>query len=524
MKINRITLAAVAISAILGQSLLAQVPPDSLTNGLVAYYAFDGDCKDSSGHGNDGIISGSGLTFGMDRFARPGRAVSFDGQGAQIELPATLNGVVPTTNQTMTVSFWMKKNGVGNVLSKFIYPFPEQSNFRITFSALSDYYLYVLGTGVNYVRIRPETSRDWSHFVVEIAKGATAKVFQDSVLVAQGSVNLNPIVTDTKILIGKTTGSDPQNFSGILDDLRIYNRALSVAELNALYIGHQILGLGSSIVEAPVGLIGWWPGDGNAKDLAGGNTGILVNARTVPGYNGDAFVFAGQNSYVQIPNSPAINSITNAITLEAWVWHDATGATIQRYVTLTADAATILYDNGPIKFELHFVNPAALVPLRSDMSVEPRKWYHVVGTYDGKEQRLYINGVRVGVAVINRPTGWLPGSELAISIAGQAMNGLIDEAAVYNRALTAEEIQSHFVAGSAGMAKAPVFSAIGLSFPGNARLSIKGQAGKAVTIQSSGNLLDWTTLTTDPNLTGRIDFTDSSAGAFSHRFYRAVAK
>ena len=159
------------------------------------------------------------------------------------------------------------------------------------------------------------------------------------------------------------------------------------------------------------------------------------------------------------------------------------------------------------------------------MSVEPRKWYHVAGTYDGKEQRLYVNGVRVGVAVINRPTGWTPfNSDLDISIAGQTMNGLIDEVGFYNRALTAEEIQSHFLAGSAGMAKAPVFSAIGLSFPGNARLSIKGQAGKAVTIQSSSNLLDWVTLATDPNATGTVNFTDSSAGAFSHRFYRAFGK
>lgn len=285
------------------------------------------------------------------------------------------------------------------------------------------------------------------------------------------------------------------------------------------------LSLAQVSVQAPAGLVGWWPGDGNAKDIAGTNNGILVNASTRPGYVGEAFAFSGQNSYVQIPNSPAINSITNALTLEAWVWHEATGATIQRYVTLTPDRALIFYNNGPVTFELHFENPAALVPLRSNISVEPRTWYHVAGTYDGKEQRLYINGVRVGVAVVNRPTGWTPGnSDLDISIAGQAMNGLIDEAAVYNRALTAEEIQSHFVAGSAGMAKVPVFFRIGVFFPGNARLSIKGQAGKPLTIQSSTNLLDWVTLTTDPNSTGTIDFNDSSAGAFSHRFYRAVAK
>jgi len=277
------------------------------------------------------------------------------------------------------------------------------------------------------------------------------------------------------------------------------------------------------IVAAPAGLVGWWPGDGNAKDVAGTNHGILVNATTRPGYVGEAFAFSGQNSYVQIPNNPALNSITNALTLEAWVWHDATGGTIQRYITLTADEAQIGYSSGRLKFELHFQD-GALVPIVSDTVVEPRQWYHVAGTYDGKEQRLYINGVRTGVAVVNRPTGWQPGRQAYISIAGQTMNGLIDETAIYNRALTAEEIQAHFVAGRVGMAKSPVLSGIGVFFPGNVRLLIKGIAGKAVTIESTTNLVDWVPLTTDANLTGRIEFTDTSAGAFSHRFYRAVEK
>ena len=111
-----------------------------------------------------------------------------------------------------------------------------------------------------------------------------------------------------------------------------------------------------------------------------------------------------------------------------------------------------------------------------------------------------------------------------ISIAGQTMNGLIDEAAIYNRALTEEEIQSHFVAGKVGMAKAPVFSAIDIFFPGNTRFSIKGQAGKAVTIQGSTDLQDWETLATDPNQSGTVNLIDSSAGAFSHRFYRAIVQ
>ena len=73
------------------------------------------------------------------------------------------------------------------------------------------------------------------------------------------------------------------------------------------------------------------------------------------------------------------------------------------------------------------------------------------------------------------------------------------------------------------MTKEPVFSEISVFFPSSVRFSIKGQAGKALTIQGSTNLSDWVTLITDPNLKGTVNFIDSSAGAFSHRFYRAVS-
>ena len=70
------------------------------------------------------------------------------------------------------------------------------------------------------------------------------------------------------------------------------------------------------IVPTSPGLVGWWPGDGNAKDIAGTNHGILVNASTRPGYVGEAFAFSGQNSYIQIPRSPIFDAIADTLSLE----------------------------------------------------------------------------------------------------------------------------------------------------------------------------------------------------------------
>ena len=299
--------------------------------------------------------------------------------------------------------------------------------------------------------------------------------------------------------------------------------AVDVSEVPPTIIARLPSGLGSPVAAAPKGVVGWWPGDDSAKDISGTNHGTVVNVAFAPSLVGQAFSFKDDNSHVKVPVNRELNSITNEITLEAWVWHEGTGNSVQRYLTLTPDRAQISYDVGRFVFELHFPD-GTLSPLRYPTNILGRKWYHVTGTFDGKEQKLFIDGNQVGSISVNHQFRSSVSSEFLISFPGAAMNGLIDEAVIYNRALTAAEIQSHFAAINLGMAKTPIISDIRLSFPGNARLNIKGQAGKSVIIQHSENLLDWVTLTTDPNLTGTINVTDSSAGAFNRRFYRAVSK
>ena len=112
MKNNLITLAAVAISAILGQSLLAQVPPDSLTNGLVAYYPLDGNANNASGHGINGLVYNVSPT--TDRYGNSSGAMKFLGtNNSYIDFgaPAALQ-----FTGDFTVTAWVNCSGgaVGN--------------------------------------------------------------------------------------------------------------------------------------------------------------------------------------------------------------------------------------------------------------------------------------------------------------------------------------------------------------------------------------------------------------------------
>lgn len=75
----------------------------------------------------------------------------------------------------------------------------------------------------------------------------------------------------------------------------------------------------------PSGLVGWWPGDGNANNVLGTNSGILQGGATAstPGLVATAFDFDGTNGHVSIRDSPALRP-TN-FTLETWVKLDAMG-------------------------------------------------------------------------------------------------------------------------------------------------------------------------------------------------------
>jgi hypothetical protein len=73
-----------------------------LTNGLVAYYPFNGNANDASGNGNNGIVQGATPT--TNRFGVPNSAYAFDGVQSRIQIPETL---FSGTNSAVTISLWV---------------------------------------------------------------------------------------------------------------------------------------------------------------------------------------------------------------------------------------------------------------------------------------------------------------------------------------------------------------------------------------------------------------------------------
>jgi Concanavalin A-like lectin/glucanases superfamily len=213
--------------------------PSFITNGLVAYYPADGDVQDASGFGHHGI--NSGVAYVVDRFGRQGRAWGFLTRDPIRSV--RINDVLIKQGQdkfTTTVWFQLSTNTVFTFASTILNTSPHPAFFLGFDWANSPMPIYDIGTGVSWEKLfqgGPTVSWDhaaWHHLSF-VRDGDNCRLFFDSVLVQQTTA-LTRFVTDTSMVIGNVSFADTRyGFTGALDDIRIYDRALSDSEIKALY-------------------------------------------------------------------------------------------------------------------------------------------------------------------------------------------------------------------------------------------------------------------------------------------------
>jgi serine/threonine protein kinase len=221
---------------------------------------------------------------------------------------------------------------------------------------------------------------------------------------------------------------------------------------------------GSTCFSAPSGLVGWWPGDGDANDLARANNGSLQgNVTFVAGQVDRAFSFDG-SSYVTVGNPGALNLTSSQVTIGGWINPRTSGPSIYFGKTeFGLNDYVLLFSRGLHGLIRAGENEAVVFgysdfPSNTTLFVPPlNQWTHIALTYDGTWIKLYANGKTVGQ---ESKTGNINGDGTPFNIGGRAndngigkFNGLIDEVEVFDRALSLKEIQGIFKAGSAGKCK-----------------------------------------------------------------------
>ena len=188
-------------------------------------------------------------------------------------------------------------------------------------------------------------------------------------------------------------------------------------------------------------------GTGNVlTDSSGyGNNGTISNATwSSAGRYGGALSFNGTNSRVDVPDAASLD-LTSAMTLEAWVRPST--VTGWRTVLLKEQSGGLvycIYANSNNNRPSTHIYVTSEVDTRSSAKLSANTWTHLAATYDGTVLRLYVNGNQassrsVGGNILTSNGVLRIGGN---SVWGEYFSGLIDEVRIYNRVLTATEIQT----------------------------------------------------------------------------------
>jgi hypothetical protein len=239
-----VLLSALAIAGFAVTSLAQTVPNYVPTNGLVGWWPFNGNAIDESVNTNDGTVNGATLT--ADRFGSANSAYSFDGVSNFISCSA-----ISISGQTQrSISFWYNENGSsvnGNSAvswgpnisgQRFDCGFNFQNQGVFVGAAFSS-----KGFSLN------QAITQWNHYVVLLPSIVNPTV--DDIIVYQNGIQLNNVTVNYNIttivntasgyplLFGKnTTVNFPAFLNGKLDDIGIWNRALTQQEITGLYNGN----------------------------------------------------------------------------------------------------------------------------------------------------------------------------------------------------------------------------------------------------------------------------------------------
>ncbi|MDF7809138.1 LamG domain-containing protein [Pontiellaceae bacterium B12219] len=218
------------------------VDKSTLDVGLVASYPFSGDANDASGNGHDGAVNGATLT--SDRFGNPESAYDFNGSSAYINCGNIINGF-----SNFTVSAWVNIDRF--TASDYMGPWSQQ---RFSYAVENGNYAFYTathssagfgtsmrwddGVGLNS-RVGHTLPLDEWHLITQTYDGNEVRQYDNGELVNSTETGAHSLSNSWDFLIGKAAGYpgylSTKYFDGQIDDLRVYDRALTEEEILTEY-------------------------------------------------------------------------------------------------------------------------------------------------------------------------------------------------------------------------------------------------------------------------------------------------
>ena len=199
------------------------------TSGLVAYWKFDEGSGaivyDSSGNDNQGTIHGATWTTG-----KFGNALSFDGKNDWVKVDSSK---LLDTRAEITLEAWVNPKEEGAVHPILEYNDGAHAGVHVwQYSAWSNLFVNFAHTsGWGIIEARGVMTTGWQH-ITAVYDGTDGKLYRNGELVATKKIGALLLRTSFDLYIGRRP-TDPRHFNGLIDEVRIYNRALSKEEIRA---------------------------------------------------------------------------------------------------------------------------------------------------------------------------------------------------------------------------------------------------------------------------------------------------
>jgi len=423
--------------------------------GLVGYWNLDeGEgttANDHSGNNNHGTMMwmATSTPTGGWTDGQIGKALEFDGGDDYVE---KINASNLASSQG-SISLWINPYDDASRHPLELWQV-EYTDYLLISHVSSAFYFYIEDN--NDYKVQVNTSADfpqnaWYHFVVT-QDGGGIKIYvngaKQSLTITDDSSYWTSHLSNITAWIGKSSWA---KFYGLIDEVRVYNRALSAGEVGRLYkLSKTKMGRVSE-----TGLVGYWPFEEGTGTIAGDHSGQANNGTRygtgtstwwTMGKRGTGGQFNGSDDYVDMGD---VLDITDTVTIGVWVKYDA--KTSFRTIVNKGTSYGLRTNGDEVRVYLDTAgSPWADWPCTVSYTIPLDEWLHIAYSYDGTNTNIYVNG-RAELSNCTGESGAIVADNIALTFGQDGENqwwfsGIIDEVRIYNRALSAAEISDLYQA------------------------------------------------------------------------------
>jgi hypothetical protein len=405
-----------------------------------------------------GFVPNGTLQNGTSWIA-PSGSLFFDGTDDYVSF-----GNIGTIGNNQTIEVWFNSNSVTSYKNVFDMNYstynPNTGNVGPRLEQTTGAGINIIWSGnttnngvYNYTPQVAILANKWYHSVFTLSSG-NWNWYINGNLEHSGTSPQGYITTYGDINFGRGFVLDPSRyFSGLESSARIYSRAISTSDVKQNYFQSNIVQDGLVFMVDANNLVSY-PKSGTAwYNLTGSYSASLINSPIFDQSNGGAISFDGTDEYASVQYNSALD-ITTAITVEAWVKYRSQGeigGAGRTYSVISYKGypwTWLLEDQGgQFNFRISTTSVSDS-DIASNYYHGLNNWDHVVCTYDGATQAIYVNGVLKNSKSL---TGTINTSATTIELGtygsgDYSFNGWLANHRIYNRALSVGEIQQNYEA------------------------------------------------------------------------------